>query len=168
MSIYYLGLPLLIFVAVFDAGVMGQIRVLNGQPSLMVMVLVAWVLLNHLDDALPWAVMGGILVDLLSVAPLGASSLAFVLMMVAIHNLFGLVGRRNIIFPPLAAALGTVIYLGILWVLLLISGWSSPPIGAFLRWILPTAAFNFLGILFVFRPLGLILAALRPPTTSSL
>jgi rod shape-determining protein MreD len=161
---YTLGLPVLMVAAAIDAGVMSQLRFLNGQPSLLLILIVSWALLNDLPEAMPWAIIGGIFADVLSVTPLGASSLAFVLVTLAVSNIFGRVSRRNVILPPLAIILGTILYHGIIWLVLLGVGYSVPPLGATLRWTLPTLLFNFLGIVPVFRLLGLVAGFFRPPT----
>jgi len=164
MYVYYIGLPLLLLAAVIDASVLVQVRYLNGQPSLLLLLIVSWGLLNELPDSLPWAVMGGIFADLLSVAPLGASSLGFVLALAAVNSLFGRITRRNLGVPLVAVVVATVVYQAVVLVLLLFSGWSASPLGALLRWVLPTVVFNFLGILVVFRSLALVVEFFRPPS----
>ncbi|HLA45125.1 MAG TPA: rod shape-determining protein MreD, partial [Aggregatilineales bacterium] len=82
MYIYYIGFPLLLLAAIIDASVLVQIRYLNGQPALLLMLVISWALLNDLPESLPWAVMGGIFADLLSVSLLGTSSLALVMAVV--------------------------------------------------------------------------------------
>jgi rod shape-determining protein MreD len=161
---YTLGFPLLMVAAAVDAGVMSQLRFLNGQPSLMLILIVSWALLNDLPDAMPWAIIGGIFADVLSVTPIGASSLAFVLVTLAVSNIFGRVSRRNIILPPLAILIGTILYHGIIWLILLGVGYSVPPLGTALRWTLPTLVFNFVGIIPLFRLFGAIVEFFRPPT----
>lgn len=163
MYIYTMGFPVLMLAAVIDASVLVQVRYLNGQPSLLLMILVSWALLNELRDALPWAILGGIFADLLSVAPLGASSLGYVLVMLALASLFGRVGRRNLLFPPLAALLATVIYQSVILVMLILTGWTMPLPGVALRWMLPSLVFNLIGVVIVFRVMGSIVEFFRPP-----
>jgi len=164
MYVYYIGFPVLMLAAVIDASVLVQLRYLNGQPSLLLMLVVSWALLNDISDSLPWAVMGGVMADLLSVTPTGTSSLAFSLVVLAVVSTFGRVSRRNLVLPSLAVSMGTVIYSVVLAIVLLVAGWSVPPGGAALRWMLPSLAFNFIGILVVFRIMGALVEFFRPPT----
>jgi rod shape-determining protein MreD len=165
MHVYYIGFPVLLLAAVIDASVLVHLRYLNGQPSLLLMLVVSWALLNDVSDALPWAVMGGVLADLLSVTPTGTTSLAFSLVVLAVTSSFGRVSRRNVVFPPLAISMGTVIYQVVLIAVLILAGWEVPPGGAALRWLLPSLAYNFLGILVVFRIMGALVEFFRPPAT---
>ncbi len=166
MTIYLVGIPLLMIAAVIDASVLTYVSYLNGSPSLLVMLITSWALLNPLSDALPWAVIGGIFADLLAVTPLGTSSLAFCLATILIDSWFGLVGRRNIIFPPLAVLLTTIILQVITLGVLIVFGWSVPIFEAVLRWVLPTLVFNFLGVLVVFRIMGAVVGFFRPPAVN--
>lgn len=168
MSLYAIGFPILILAAVIDASVLSHLRYANGQPSLLLMILASWVLLMNLNEALPWAIMGGIFADLLSVTPTGASSLGFVLMMLALKTNFGELGRRNWIVTPIAAIIGTVIYQAVVLFFLIFSGWGVSPLGAVVRWTLPTVVFNALGILVIFAVMGRLVEFFRPPRISSL
>jgi rod shape-determining protein MreD len=168
MSRYAIGAPLLMLAAVIDASVLSHLRYANGQPSLLLLILAAWVLLVSLDEALPWAIMGGIFADLLSVTPTGASSLGFVLMMLALKFNFGQVGRRNWVLPPLAVILGTLIYQAVVLVFLILSGWAVSPLGALLRWMLPSLVMNALGMVIVFGVMGRVVEFFRPPRISAL
>lgn len=163
MYTYTVGLPLLTLAAVIDASVLSYARFENGQPSLLILVLVAWGLLNDLEDAIPWAIIGGIVADLLSVAPLGASSLGFVLMVSVNQFAFGRITRRNLLIPPLAAVLGTLVYQAVMMGILIVFGWSVPIVQAIPQWIIPSMVFNFLLVLFVFRTMGRIVEFFRPP-----
>ena len=163
MYVYYFGLPILTLAAVIDAGVMVQLRYLNGQPSLLLILVISWGLLNELRDALPWAVMGGAIADLLSVAPTGSTSLGLVLALILIYGVFGKISRRNLIIPPIAVGVGTVITQLVVMLILILSGWGVPVTDAILRWILPSMLFNFVGVLFVFRLMGWIVEFFRPP-----
>lgn len=164
MIVYALGIPLLMVVAALDAGVMVQVRYLNGGPSLLLMVITSWALLNDLSDALPWAVIGGIYADMLSVSPIGASSIAFTLGVVAIAQLLGQANRHNWVLPPLAVAIMTILYQLVIMVILIFFGWSVPIFGAGLRWMIPSLIANLIGILFIFRTMGAIIEFFRPPS----
>jgi rod shape-determining protein MreD len=164
MIVYGLGLPILMLAAVIDASVMVQLRYMNGQPSLLLLVVTSWALLNELPDALPWALIGGIFADLLSVTPLGASSLAMAVGVILVASFLGRATRKNWVLPPIAIVLTTVVYQGIIVMVLILFGWSVPLFGAGLRWVLPTLAFNLIGILFVFRAMGVVVEFFRPPT----
>lgn len=166
MSLYYIGLPLLILVAILDATFIRVLQIWGGAPNLMLMVIVAWALLTDLDEALPWAVMGGVLRDLLSVAPTGSSAFAFIIIVVAIDIVFPPISWRNVIIAPAVIFAATFVYDAVLLVFLILAGFSRPILYGFLYISLPSAVENVLLILFVFRTIGGINAFLRPQRTS--
>lgn len=168
MSIYYIGVPLLILVAVIDATFMKALQIWGGAPNLMLMVIISWALITELDEALPWAVMGGILRDLLSVAPTGSSALAFILIVVVIDTVFPKISWRNVVVAPSVIGISTFVYDLILTVMLIVAGYSHPFFYG-LRYIsLPGAIMNILMVLIVFRTMGSINEFLRPQRTSML
>lgn len=163
MIVYAIGIPLLMISAVIDNSVMNYIRYLNGQPSLTVMLVVSWGLLNPLRDAIPWAVIGGIFLDLLSVTPTGTTSLGFLLSLLVLASSIGQVGGRNILLPPIASSMATVIVQSVILLILVLDGWGFGLINTILTWMIPTLIFNAVGILVVFRIMGIIIEFFRPP-----
>jgi len=164
MTPYYIGFPILFIAATLDASFFAGVQVQYGHPSLVLVFIVSWALLTPPSDAIPWALMGGVLADLLSIAPLGASSLAYVLAVGAIHTTFGQIHHRNILFPPLAAALATTISHIVLFIILILFGHIGFSIEALLGWVLPSTLLNLLLIIPVFRIMGRIVAFFRPQT----
>jgi rod shape-determining protein MreD len=147
---------------------MPLLRVWGGAPNLTLMVLVSWILLVDLEEALPWAVMGGVLRDLLSVAPTGSSALAFIVIIVIIDRLLPKLGWRNVAIPPPTVFAATLVYNLILFGLLAIAGWSTPFFWGILYVILPGAILNALFVLVVFRSIGAANSVLRPRRASLL
>lgn len=158
----YIGIPILLLAAVLNATVMAQLRVWQGAPDLVFLLVVSWALLSDYRDALLWAVIGGVLLDLFSIAPLGTSALGLVVIVFASTSLFGQITRHNLVVPPLVVAAGTPIYhlaaLGVLWMVD-----RQVPLGrALLYATLPTTIYNLIFILPVFRLVGLIHTWLTP------
>lgn len=158
----YLGIPILLLAAVLNATLMVEFRVGNGAPDLVFLFVISWALLVSVQDALFWAVIGGVMQDMFSIAPLGTSALGLVVVAFLSDVLFGQISRRNVLIPPLVAAAGTVIYhLGILLALQMAS--INVPLGRGLSYVtLPTVVYNTLLILPVFRLVGQIHFWLTP------
>jgi rod shape-determining protein MreD len=158
----YIGIPLLILAAILDATLMAELRIGGGAPDLVFLLVVSWALLSSVQEAMLWAVIGGVLKDALSLAPLGTSALGMVVVVFVADSLFGDVRRNNLVIPPVLAAAGTVIYhLGILVVLGLV-GYGVPMGEGLLYVTLPTVIYNLILILPVFRLAGLIHRWLTP------
>ncbi len=158
----YIGLPILILAAVLNATVMAELRIGNGAPDLVFLLVVSWALLVDVRDALLWAVIGGVLQDMFSIAPLGTSALGLVIVAFLADMAFGQISRRNVLIPPLVAALGTLIYhLGVLLALQMVG--VSVPLGRGLLVVtVPTMVYNMILILPVFRLMGMLHFWLTP------
>jgi len=150
----YIGIPILLLAAILNATVMAEFRIGNGAPDLVFLLVVSWALLVDVRDAMFWAVFGGVMQDMFSIAPLGTSALGLVVVVFGADLLFGQISHRNILIPPLVAVAGTVIYhLGVLVALQMVN--ISVPLGRGLLYVtLPTLVYNSILILPIFRIVG--------------
>ena len=167
MAIYYIGFPLLIIAAVFDSTIMTLFRFWGGAPSMVLLIVVSWALLVELPEVLPWAMIGGIMRDLLSVAPVGSSALILILIVVVIDQFLPKLSWRNVPVPPLVVAAASVVYDVYMFLMLFLIGHPLPNIQDLFYVIIPGILANLLLILFVFRTLGGINNFLRPPRASA-
>ncbi|MGH2536103.1 MAG: rod shape-determining protein MreD [Candidatus Promineifilaceae bacterium] len=106
----YLALPLTAGLAVVQTTLLPHFRLLGVAPSLLLVAAVAWGLVYGLSDGLLLAAAGGLLADLFSAGPLGASALALmaaVALAVAIQRLFP---DSRFLLPVGMAALATVVF----------------------------------------------------------
>lgn len=158
----YIGIPILLFAALLNATVMAELRIGNGGPDLVFLLVISWALLVDVQDALTWALFGGLMQDLFSAAPLGTSSVGLVVVAFVADTLFGRLSRRNLIFPPLVAAGGTLLYHLSVLAMLGITGTSVPLDRALLYVTLPAAIYNTLLILPVYRLVGQVHYWLTP------
>jgi rod shape-determining protein MreD len=125
-------------------------------------------MLSGLEEGLVWAVVGGVMQDLIIGLPTGTSALAFVAIVSLESLVLGPVGRNNLIFPPLVIVIGTVLYQAILAFILAVLGRLSivsrlSDVNYVITFVvLPTLAFNTVFILPLFRLFGLMFEASRP------
>jgi cell shape-determining protein MreD len=99
----YIGIPLLILAAILDATLMAELRIGGGAPDLVFLLVVSWALLSTVQEAMMWAVIGGVLKDTLPRRwgiRAGHGDVAFA------ADSFGEVRRNNLRFRNAAA--GTV------------------------------------------------------------
>ncbi|MEM4725136.1 MAG: rod shape-determining protein MreD [Candidatus Hadarchaeum sp.] len=105
-----LGIPLFFVCTLLQATVLSRLRVLGGQPDLIVVLVLAWAILDRDREGMIWAFVGGLFIDLLSGAPLGISSLV----LVPITYLVGLtetqVYRTNVLLPLFLTLSGGLAY----------------------------------------------------------
>ncbi len=70
---YWLGLPLLLFVALTEVSVLPMFRVYGLQPNLMLVLLIAWLNVRGASEAFILAPIGGVLLGLVDGAPVGTA-----------------------------------------------------------------------------------------------
>jgi len=158
----YLSLPILVVAAILQSTVVPAIRIGGGGPDLILMAVLSWMLLADTQEGIVWAMVGGIVQDLISGIPTGTSALALVVVAFGVNLTLGSVARNNLILPPVVAVLGTVVYHLILIVLLSILGRNVAILYVLVYVTLPTMAYNFVLMLPVFRLLGIAFGASRP------
>jgi rod shape-determining protein MreD len=73
---FYLVIPLLTLVALFQSVLLSRVSLWGARPDLMLLIVLLWAMVRSVDEALVWGFIGGLLMDLLSGGPLGGTSLA--------------------------------------------------------------------------------------------
>lgn len=164
--IRYFGLPLLILAAVLQVTVVPEFRIGDGGPDVVLMMGVSWTLLAGMDEGLIWTVFGGLLLDVLQGTPLGAIALALVVAVSLPGIALGQLGRGRALLPMLAVVAATGIYHLALFVLYIVIGTPADIGHTLLHVTLPTAVFNAVLIIPVYRVLGVVYSATRPPGVS--
>lgn len=111
---------LLFTAALAQASLLPSVGFVTRRPDLVLACVVIWAALRGLREALPWAFVGGMMLDLLSGAPLGTASLALVLVASCASAGIGTIFPRNLFLPIVmvivfgASLLYSVIYLFLL------------------------------------------------------
>ncbi|MFQ5407702.1 MAG: rod shape-determining protein MreD [Anaerolineales bacterium] len=137
-----IGLVLLAILAVLQSTVLSQFQWGRGRPDLVALAVLVWSLVSDRNDALAWALGGGLFLDTLSGGPIGAITLALVF----VSLLAGLTESRlwesHILLPLAAVAIGTVLYHLIYLAALTASGRQTAWIEALVAITLPTTVLN--------------------------
>lgn len=162
----YLGIPLLVIAAILQGSIVPEIRIGEAGPDLVLLLVLSWGLLAGYEDALLWAVVGGILSDLVGGTPTGISALGMVVAVFLMNAIMGTVSRNNVIFPPLAAAIGTVVMHLVVLVTLRLIGREVAFFYALTNITLPGALYNVILVLPIFRIVGTVYEVYRPRRVS--
>lgn len=96
-----LGIPLLALAAVLHASLLALLFPLGGAPNLLYLLVVAWAVNADLRSSILWAMIGGVLLDLLSALPLGTSALGLVMVVAVIKALNRRARRAGILLIAL-------------------------------------------------------------------
>lgn len=147
-----LGIPLFIGAVLLQSTILPRIRLLGGQPDLVLLVVFAWAMLDREQEGVVWAFVGGFLLDIFSGVPLGVSALALVPVTLVVSLAEPKVFRESVLPPLLLTAVGAAGYH--LLVLLLLRFYAGFPIeweSALLFVTLPSILLDVLLILPVLR-----------------
>ncbi len=159
----YLLVPFLLAVALFQATVLPELTVLGVKPELMLLSVLAWSLRGP-EEGLVWAFLGGLMLDVLSGGPFGASTLA----LLAVSFFSGLiepsVARTSFLLPLGAALAGTLIYQSLFLLIVQLTRGAVPWADSLLRVTLPSLAINALLMPVIFRTLAWFAQVGRPVT----
>ena len=159
-STIYLAIPVMLLLAVVQTAVVPHFPILGLIPQLSFLVALAWGLLRGMNEGLVWAFVGGLLLDLFSVAPLGVTSLSFMLAILAVVWIENAMPADRFFIPVIMAAVATIIYLLVYFIFLRLLGYPTSLQGA--AALLPTAVLHGLLILPVYWLLYYLDRAFRP------
>jgi rod shape-determining protein MreD len=106
----YVVIPLVILLAIAQASVLPAFPLFGVAPALWLVVAVAWSLLRGMREGLIVAFVGGLVIDLLSTAPLGITSLSLMLAIAIVTFLQRHLPKNQTLVPALLMALATIIF----------------------------------------------------------
>jgi rod shape-determining protein MreD len=163
MRTLYLALPVLLLVAVLQATVFSHIRLFGGGFDVMLIVVVAWSLVQRDSDGPVWAFVGGLFADAFSGGPPGAFTLSLTLVTLAIALTEGRFYKSNWPVALIASVLSTVVYqllyLSLLAIFVRPVNWADTlALNTF-----PSALLNLLLMLPVYQTAKWLSAVVSPP-----
>ncbi len=106
----HIGLPIMFIAAILQATVFPQFRVFDGQPDLLVVLVLAWSIVDQGQEGFVWAFAGGLILDLFSGTPLGISSLALMPIAYVINILEAQLYRESVLLPITLMVGGAGVY----------------------------------------------------------
>ena len=139
---YYIGVPLIILLALIEASVLPLFRIAGLQPNLSLVVLVSWMMVRGQREALALIPIAGIFIGLVDAAPMGAALLA----LAPIALLYDLrqvhLGEGQFSLTVLFTLVATLVYEAVFLLVYIIYGDVGSIGSALTRIVLPTALLN--------------------------
>ncbi|MEK6572933.1 MAG: rod shape-determining protein MreD [Chloroflexota bacterium] len=158
-----IALPILPVIAILQSAVFPHIRFLNGGFDVMLIVVLAWSLVQRGNDGPIWAFIGGLLGDVLSGGPMGAMTLGLVSVTLLIALTEGRFYKSNWPVALLASVLGTLVYHLIYLIVLGLSGHPVNLADDLTLVTLPSAILNALLMLPMYQTAKWLAAQVAPP-----
>jgi len=149
----YLAVLLLAGVALLQTTLAPHLSIIGGRPQFVLLTVVSWALLRGGREGVVWGFAGGVMLDLLSGAPFGITTLPLLL----VGYLSGLgeinVFRANFLLPGLVALAATLLFNTVVLLLMQLLGQSVFWEPALLHVILPAVVANLLVLPLFYLPL---------------
>ena len=158
-----IALPVLILAAILQSTIVTHFRFLQGGFDLVLVVVLAWNLAQRENDGPMWALIGGVLADLLSGGPMGAATLALVALSLLIALTEGRLYRGNWAVALLVSLVGTILYHLLYLAVLSLTGISVQWDDALTRVTLPSTILNLMLMMPTFQIAKWIANQIYPP-----
>ncbi len=140
---------ILVVVALIQHVIVPHITFFGAHPNVMLVVVVAWGLLRGNRDGLIWALVGGLLLDLFSLAPIGTAMLPMLIVLLLV-GLLEFTAFRVVIWLPIATVfVVTPVYQLLALTVLKSLGWGTGWDRA-VELLLPMATINALLMVLIF------------------
>lgn len=148
----YLAIPVMAVIGLLQTTLVSRIRIFGVSPDLVLLVIVAWVLLQGRRRAILPALVGGLMIDALSGARFGLATLSLVVV-VALAGL----GEMNVFrtaryLPIVTVALASLVYNLLYLVLLKMTGHPTQISAMLWRVVLPVILVDSVAMPLVYAP----------------
>ncbi len=122
----------------------------RGQPNLVMLLVICWSMRSSLAEGFIWALVGGILLDLLSVLPVGTSSAALIMIVFLVNSVAQQLLRLRVLFVLAVTALATVFmaFYSLAGLFLLGHSYEIPSMARLV--LMPTLLYNLIAVLPVY------------------
>lgn len=124
--------------------VVSTLPLVNGYADLLMLVLAAWSLQERARSAWIWAIVGGVMVSLVSAAPLGALFVGYLIVTASARLLRRRVWQTPIFSMFLVTFVGSLISQGLVMAGLYLRGTSLPVLESINLVVLPGTLLNLL------------------------
>ena len=138
----FLSLPILIAAVALQTTFVPQIRFWDGGPDLVFLCVLVWSVHAPLEQGVAWALVGGILQDLMSVAPVGMSSIGLVVIVFVVSSIARQVNRVGFVILTGLVLAGSLFQQASVWTLFALWGFRVDFLDDFGFVIVPTIIYN--------------------------
>ena len=158
----FISLVILVGAAFLQTTLSPFMKISGVHPDLVLLLVISWVILRGLEEGLFWAVVGGLSLDILSGAPFGAFTFSMVVVALLTSLFHGRIFGSSIILPLSLTFPLSLLFNGLVLLLLMVLGRPMDWSAAFFNILLPVAIFNTMVMVLVFPLLYLLNRVLTP------
>jgi rod shape-determining protein MreD len=158
----YIAIPFLLLLSLLQATVSPRMQIGAVWPDFLLLVVMSWALLRRPNEALGWAFIGGLGVDLMSGGPFGGWAIGLMVVALIAGAMADGVLRGRAVLPIAAAFVGTLAFHGVYLLAMLFVGQRADGLDALFRIALPSAVYNAALSLIVYNLMAAIDRRIRP------
>lgn len=111
--------PIMAILAIVQIVILPRFSFFAVDPSLPFLFALAWSLLSNVEEGVVWAFIGGLFMDIFTIAPVGGLALTYVVAVFAVNLVRDLLPANRLAIPVISAVVATTIqqllYLIYLW-----------------------------------------------------
>jgi len=134
----------LILLAILQSSLISRITLLQGSADLLLLFLIAWASQDRVKNAWFWAVLGGTVMSFLSGLPFVVLILSYLAIVLGVRLVIKSIWQVPILMMLIGTTLGTILLLGVQFLVRVISGVPLPFGESLSLVILPSILLNLL------------------------
>lgn len=108
-STVLIAVPVMAVLTIVQTTVLPRFALFDVNPSLPFLFALAWSLISNVEEGVIWAFIGGLFMDIFTIAPVGGLSLTYTIAVFAVSLIVDLLPANRIIFPVLIAVVATTL-----------------------------------------------------------
>jgi rod shape-determining protein MreD len=120
-----IAIPVMLFLAIVQIAVFPQFSFFPVDPSLPFLFALAWSLLSNVEEGVIWAFIGGMFMDIFTIAPVGGLALTYMASVFAVNIIRNLLPANRFLIPMISAAVATTIQQLLYYIYLRLFGISA-------------------------------------------
>lgn len=163
---FSVALGLLLLSALLNSSVIPHIRIQGGGVDVVLVVFTIWIVGTTLPESILWAFIGGIFQDLLSLYPVGSTSLAYIIVAFLLDRLSDVIRLPNWLMMMIGIIMATIVKEITLIIVGFVIGLSTQVDRAFLTMQFITLIYNFALSLIVYPLVRILQVRLAPRSVS--
>lgn len=164
---FSLAIVLLMFAALFNSSVIPHVRIQGGSADVVLVIISIWMVGTTLQENIIWAFVGGMLQDLLSLYPLGSTSLAYIIMAFLLDRLTNAVRLPDWLRMFMSVVATTLLKELTLIAVGVLIGFATQLNRAFISMLVVTLIYNLALSLVAYPMVRMLQIRLTPPSVSS-
>jgi rod shape-determining protein MreD len=103
------AIPVMVILAIVQIVILPRFSIFPGDPSLPFLFALAWSLLSNVEEGVIWAFIGGLVMDIFTIAPVGGLALTYMAAVFAVDFIRSFLPRNRFAIPVISAVIASIV-----------------------------------------------------------